>query len=560
MLVSVEAVLWRAANTATLATLNDESKGQYHIELLAEQGTAPDHPIGQDFRRFFGDLLGAPVNKKGRLNFNVPVEAVGGSEPVPAQPLPMYYLGEGTARSSWNIPSQRSDTAYPLWRPERACPSGLPGSDKDALLLIRDTKQRYHARWLRSADRGALPDGLRAAMKASPKRGVWEAAHSAPAAPADADTAVRTLHDTLRRDRCVLLQGPPGTGKSHLMQEVARVFQSAPTGPMLDTDRAERPFTLQRPPLVRWVTFHQSFGYEDFVVGLRPDPDSTAMLSLRPVPGVLLEATEHARQPGGEALVLIDEINRGNVSRILGELITLLEPDKRLDAARRPTPRTVSVRLPYATPAQPVTVTLPDGTVATVPSPFTMPLQVYVLASMNSVDKSVAPLDSALRRRFTVQHVGPSTDQLAEVLGITRPDAPLPATLSQPEEAAAVALSALDTLNQGIAHLLGPEFQLGQWYLSGLQGAMGSLEDARAALAEAWTLRLLPQLLDLFAGRQDQLVALLWGDAPPHSSDPLTYTEPPPHLIEHGAMPLLSPRPDATSHDTLAFLRRLSGL
>ena len=152
---------------------------------------------------------------------------------------------------------------------------------------------------------------------------------------------------------------------------------------------------------VGWVTFHQSYSYEEFIVGLRPDPASEKLLSLEPSPGLLLELAEWARVPGQSSLLVIDEINRGNVSRVFGEFITLIEPDKRLADDGHPTDRTVAINLPYIKPGIPVTVQV-DGADVNVENPFTMPLRLYTLASMNSVDKSIAPLDSALRRRFHV--------------------------------------------------------------------------------------------------------------------------------------------------------------
>ena len=85
-----------------------------------------------------------------------------------------------------------------------------------------------------------------------------------------------------------------------------------------------------------------------------------------PRPGILLELAEWARIPGNESLLIIDEINRGNVSRIFGEFITLIEPDKRLAPDGSATPTTVSVRLPFVDAGTPVDVTLHDGTLGKV--------------------------------------------------------------------------------------------------------------------------------------------------------------------------------------------------
>lgn len=96
-----------------------------------------------------------------------------------------------------------------------------------------------------------------------------------------------------------------------------------------------------------WTTIHQSYSYEEFILGVTTASDSHTLLKITPRPGILLELTEFARQPGCRSLLLADEINRGNVSRLFGEFITCMEPDKQLDEDGGETPTTVSVRLPY---------------------------------------------------------------------------------------------------------------------------------------------------------------------------------------------------------------------
>ena len=97
---------------------------------------------------------------------------------------------------------------------------------------------------------------------------------------------------------------------------------------------------------VEFVTFHQSYGYEEFVEGLRPDTGVAESAGFRLVPtaGVLKRIAERARENSEEVYVLvIDEINRANVSKVLGELVTLLEEDKREGANNE-----VKLTLPYS--------------------------------------------------------------------------------------------------------------------------------------------------------------------------------------------------------------------
>jgi 5-methylcytosine-specific restriction protein B len=156
----------------------------------------------------------------------------------------------------------------------------------------------------------------------------------------------------LRARRFVVLEGPPGTGKSRLARRI------------LEQTFGGRGVVTQ---------FHPSTTYEDFVAGLAPDVANQA-LRFQAQAGHLLEAAKLAE--GGDALLVIDEINRADLGRVLGEAIYLFEAEE--GEAR-------SVRLPHAIDEQ-QTVSLPTG--------------LYVLATMNTADRSVARMDLAIRRRF----------------------------------------------------------------------------------------------------------------------------------------------------------------
>ncbi|MEQ9398180.1 MAG: AAA family ATPase [Longimicrobiales bacterium] len=136
------------------------------------------------------------------------------------------------------------------------------------------------------------------------------------------------------------------------------------------------------PDRVEMVQFHQSYSYEDFVQGWRPNAGGGFVLR----DGVFHAFCERARQEPGERFVfIIDEINRGNLSRIFGELMMLIEGDKRGDAHAIP--------LTYSAEAR-----------------FSVPDNVYVVGLMNTADRSLAMVDYALRRRFGFVGLGPAFD------------------------------------------------------------------------------------------------------------------------------------------------------
>lgn len=171
----------------------------------------------------------------------------------------------------------------------------------------------------------------------------------------------------LGRGHNVVLYGPPGTGKTHASMSVRDHW-----------------LTRHGPGSVVLTTFHPAYSYEDFVQGFRPDKDDPSTFKL--VNGVLLEAAEIAqKQP---TLLVIDEINRADVARVFGELITFIERDKR--------------GIPFTTAQD------RDELRA-------IPEDLYVLGTMNTADKSISLLDVALRRRFRFIACQPDGEAFANI-------------------------------------------------------------------------------------------------------------------------------------------------
>lgn len=218
----------------------------------------------------------------------------------------------------------------------------------------------------------------------------------------------------LSRRRNLLLQGPPGTGKTFLARRLAWL--------LLGT-KDERHIEL--------VQFHPGYGYEDFMLGFRPDAEGRFRL----VPGVVpLLCQRAATNPERPYFLLIDEVNRGNVPRIFGELLLLLEADKRGPAH--------ALRLPYAPPDAPR---------------FFVPNNVYVIGTLNLADRSLSPLDYALRRRFAFAELRPQFGApLRDFLAARQVLGALIARLC----------TRMTALNQTIADdpELGPDFEIGHSY------------------------------------------------------------------------------------------------
>lgn len=180
----------------------------------------------------------------------------------------------------------------------------------------------------------------------------------------DPDWLVETL-ELLQDKRRLIFQGPPGTGKTFIAREIANFMAG-------DTSR------------VRIVQFHPGTSYEDFVQGLRPDPAHPGRFHV--ADGPLVRIAEDARQhPDGTFVLLIDEINRGNVPAVFGELYYLLEYDD-----------------------QPVTMLYG--------AEFTLPANLLIIGTMNTADRSITALDAALRRRFLVRDLRPGEKPLDHVL------------------------------------------------------------------------------------------------------------------------------------------------
>lgn len=164
----------------------------------------------------------------------------------------------------------------------------------------------------------------------------------------------------------VVLAGPPGTGKTF----VSRLFASQILGV---------PGNVQD-PRISFVQFHPTYGYEDFVEGLRPVAEAGSVV-FKSVPGPIVRLSELIAQDGEPRVLIIDEINRANIARVFGELMYLLEyRDQKIDLMLQPD--------------------------------FSLPQGLHIIATMNTADKSTRVMDVALRRRFDFFQLDPDVEIL----------------------------------------------------------------------------------------------------------------------------------------------------
>ncbi len=173
-----------------------------------------------------------------------------------------------------------------------------------------------------------------------------------------------TLATLLKRKKNIILQGAPGVGKTFMAKRLAYAM-------MGEKDETR----------VEMIQFHQSYSYEDFIMGFRPDGNG-----FKPVQGAFYQFCKKAQDDNERRyFFLIDEINRGHLSKIFGELFMLIEHDKRNENH--------SIRLLYAD------------------EQFYIPANVHIIGMMNTADRSLAMLDYALRRRFAFFEIAPAFDR-----------------------------------------------------------------------------------------------------------------------------------------------------
>ena len=177
------------------------------------------------------------------------------------------------------------------------------------------------------------------------------------------ESRLEEVLEAMTTTRQVVLAGPPGTGKTWVAERIARYLASG------------------NPLAVRTVQFHPSYGYEEFIEGLRPAMNDQGALVFDVQPGVVRTMVDQIDNPAQNYVLVIDEMNRANLPRVFGELMYLFEyRDKPID-------------LQYT-------------------SDFTLPENLSFIGTMNTADRSIRSIDIALRRRFDVFECPPEPEIL----------------------------------------------------------------------------------------------------------------------------------------------------
>lgn len=291
-------------------------------------------------------------------------------------------------------------------------------------------------------------------------------------APAEPKPKVDPMKCSLNQ----ILYGPPGTGKTWNTANYAlAIIEDKPLDEFQREDHKEvkRRFDkLKEDGRIAMVTFHQNFAYEDFIEGIRPalKNDESENIKYELSPGVFKKIAKRSHEKSQEKYVLIiDEINRGNIAKIFGELITLIEESKRLGEGDETT-----VTLPYSN------------------EEFGVPNNLYIIGTMNTADRSIALLDAALRRRFDFIEMLPKPDHdriSADIEGVNCQEL-------------------LAAMNKCIRFLLDREHQIGHTYFMHVKDRDMGVKDMDS-LAKTFRNKIIPLLQEYFYDNWEKIDLVL---------------------------------------------------
>ena len=277
-----------------------------------------------------------------------------------------------------------------------------------------------------------------------------------------------------------ILYGPPGTGKTYYTAYYSVAICDDLSIEELEKksygEVLERFNTLKKEGRIAFTTFHQSYGYEEFIEGIRPvmaGEEEKKSIEYEIVPGVFKKFCDEAALVDDEPYIfIIDEINRGNISKIFGELITLIEGTKRKGEREE-----LSAFLPYSQ------------------EEFGVPKNVYILGTMNTADRSIALMDTALRRRFNFIEMMPDCRTIEDIV------------IRQNGKEVNIG-NVLDIINRRIEFLFDREHTIGHAFFTSLKnGDSNSIE----RLADIFKNSIIPLLQEYFYDDYER-IRLVLGD------------------------------------------------
>ena len=277
-----------------------------------------------------------------------------------------------------------------------------------------------------------------------------------------------------------ILYGPPGTGKTYYTAYYSVAICDDLSIEELEKksygEVLERFNTLKKEGRIAFTTFHQSYGYEEFIEGIRPvmaGEEEKKSIEYEIVPGVFKKFCDEAALVDDEPYIfIIDEINRGNISKIFGELITLIEGKKRKGEREE-----LSAFLPYSQ------------------EEFGVPKNVYILGTMNTADRSIALMDTALRRRFNFIEMMPDCRTIEDIV------------IRQNGKEVNIG-NVLDIINRRIEFLFDREHTIGHAFFTSLKnGDSNSIE----RLADIFKNSIIPLLQEYFYDDYER-IRLVLGD------------------------------------------------
>lgn len=263
---------------------------------------------------------------------------------------------------------------------------------------------------------------------------------------------------------------------------------------------------------------HPSYSYENLVLGLLPSARD-GHIAVKVSTGPLVNLAHYASESRATGLLVLDEFNRGNAAAILGDSLALLDSDKRSDIASGREGAVVD--LPYSDMDIQVPEEFAPNGNRNVSSRFSLPKSLWIVAAMNSSDRSVAPLDAAMRRRFAIVNVMPDYEALRSQIGATESELPVENTDWEVNDVLNLSVLLLKRLNKRIESIIGPDFMLGQsqfWHVAGHE-----VDNVLASLSRAMDEGVVPTLQMMFTDYDEALATILKADSSENASTSPVY-------------------------------------